>query len=175
MEKPLLTLKPSIINALTPIFLKYLFLSFILTLILYGIIILIKALNILELSNKKIFLRLAVFLFIFSIAPMLFRIIILISTKYYFFETNLLSEFKFIIIRRHSVPYHQIVNIETKISLWDRFCKAGDIVLHTAEDNTIPDLVLSYMKDPEKIEKSIYHMIHSHRQASYSRTNSNYR
>lgn len=162
MEKPLLILKPSIPNALIPIFLRYLFLSLIPALILYGLIISLKIFNFVDFPNKKIIYWLVILLFIILIMLLFIRVIILTSTKYYFFKTNVLSEFRLIIIRRHSVPYNQIVNIKTNISLWDRFCKAGDIILHTAED-TDPDLTLSYIKDPEKIEKSIYHAIYSYK------------
>jgi len=112
-----------------------------------------------ELTIKQIIYPLIIALFVILIISLLIKIVILSSTKYYFFNNHITSEFKLIIIKRHSVPYHQIVNIRTDISLWDRFCKAGDIVLHTAEDKD-PDLVLNYIKDPEKIERAIYNMIY---------------
>jgi|TARA_Y100000310_G_C20284967_1_gene624423 hypothetical protein len=69
-----------------------------------------------------------------------------------------MKEFEFFIIRTQSVPYTQIVNITTDISIWDRITKSGDIILHTAEDKA-PDVVLSYILYPDKVEKSIYRMV----------------
>lgn len=160
MEKPLLVLKPSIINAIIPVSFKYLFRSFFFTLALYSTLILIKIFGFIEISARQLFRRSLAVLFIIWIVSLLIKMILLNSTKYYFFNSHILSEFKLIIIKRHSAPYSQIVEIKTNISLWDRLCKAGDIVLHTAEDKN-PNLVLSYIKNPQKIEEAIYNLVYS--------------
>lgn len=159
MEKPLLVLKPNIVNALFPLFLRNFFYSFIIVIFLFGLSFVLKQSHIIDYPTRKIIFWLIFFLIAMLIIPLLFKLISLYYTKYYFFKSHVTSEFKFIRIKRYSVPYHQIVNITTRISLWDRICKAGDITLHTAEDKSA-DLVLYYIKNPMKIESGLYKMIH---------------
>ena len=78
-----------------------------------------------------------------------------------------MKEFEFFIIRTKSAHYSHIVNITTDITIWDRITNCGDVILHTAEDKA-PDVVLSFIENPEKIEKSIYRLI------SRQKTNRNY-
>ena len=85
--------------------------------------------------------------------------IILRLTKYYFYETNAVKEFRFIVISRKSVVYSRITNIVLKVSLWDRITGAGSITLHTGDDE-MPDLVIRYVKDPVKLEELVYSLIH---------------
>jgi len=157
MEKPLAILKPSLINALAAIFIRNIFYSFIIILVLYGVSILLETFNILDPINKVFWV--IIILLLVLIVPLLIQTVILHNTLYYFFRTHVSRELKFFVVKKHSVPYSQIVNITIDISIWDRICKAGDITLHTAEDKT-PDLVLHYIKEPEKIEKHIYAMMH---------------
>ncbi|MBR9676250.1 PH domain-containing protein [Candidatus Woesearchaeota archaeon] len=100
----------------------------------------------------------AILLTIFSLIPTIYKFVILYNIKYHFFKTHVLSEFKLLKIDRKSIPYSQVVNITTNISLWDRLCKAGDIILHTADDEA-PNLTLYYIDDPVKVEQFIYGMI----------------
>jgi len=156
-RKPLLVVRPSVINALFPLFLKNL-LGF--GIIGFGVFLLAPFVKLLipdfpSLSFNLIFFLILLLTFL-SISIKLF---LLLVTRYYFFETNAIKEFKFIVIRRRSVVYTRITNVSVKISLWDRITGAGNITLHTGDDNE-PDLVLSYIKKPIKIEELIYSLIH---------------
>jgi hypothetical protein len=113
-----------------------------------------------ELNSKIIYFF--VFWFVFSLSPIIIKIIILANTTYSFFDNHLLREFKLFKIKRHSLPYLQITNISVKVSLWDRFCKAGNIILYTAED-VGPNLVLHYIKEPGKIEEKIYELVNKYK------------
>ena len=155
-DQSLLTLKPNILNALVPTFVRNLFYSSIIVLILFGLSILLERLDIITIPNKLLWLLLL--LLILAIIPLLAKIIVLSNTTYYFFKTHISREFELLMVRKHSVPYSQIINISIDISLWDRLCNAGDIILHTAEDKA-PNLVLHYIKDPEKLEKQIYRLV----------------
>lgn len=158
MQKPILTLKPDIVNALFPMLFRNISYSLIIAAIIYGFSFVLRAIDVINYSNRIIIFALIVFLLVISITPLIIRLIILANTKYYFFKSHVLKEFKFFSIRRHSLPYNKIVNITSHISVWDRICKAGDVILHTAE-NKNPDLVLSYVNAPRKIERGLYNLI----------------
>ena len=49
------------------------------------------------------------------------------------------------------------MNLTMNVTIWDRICKAGDLTIHTAEDKE-PDMVLRYVKHPEKLETMINNM-----------------
>jgi len=155
MNKPLLVLKSSLLNALLPMLIKILSFSLIPVIILFGVAMLLKAFNVINYSTKYIIVILIILLFAISLIPMIIRSIILKNTSYYFFTNHVLSEFKFIKIHRVSVPYNQIANMTTSMSLWDRMCKTGNIIIHTS-DESAPNLVLYYMRKPAKIEDKIY-------------------
>ena len=93
-----------------------------------------------------------------SLLPSFFVSLKLHFTTYYFHDDHVISEIKFLSIKRHSLPYSKITNITSNISIWDRICNAGDLVLYTAEDKA-PDLKLKHIADPEKIEKHIFSLI----------------
>lgn len=158
MEKPLLKLRPSYMNALGPIILKNLFYYSMILGILFGLTYALLIINIIKLPINIIIIFYLILLLVLSFGTIFIRLIILSNTTYYFFRTHVLHEFRFIRINRKSVPYNQIVNVSTQITLWDRLCKAGDLIIHTAEDKS-PDLHLYYVKNPESVEKNIYHMI----------------
>ena len=159
MQKSLLTLKPRYINALFPLFLKNLFFSFIIAIILYGIYFVLDMVNVIDFTRSSVMTLFIVFIVVFSILPLLIRFIILYNTRYDFFKSHIVTEFKFFVIKKHSVLYSQIVNIKVDISIWDRICKAGDIILYTAEDKS-PNVVLQYIKNPQQVERAIYKLIH---------------
>lgn len=154
----MLTLKPSIINALFPIFLRNLFFSFITILILFGILQVLVFFNVIILTASEILIWSVALLILFAIAPLAVRIFILYNTRYYFLKTHVISEFKFIVIKKYSVSYERVSNVTVDISVWDRITRAGDITLHTAED-VKQDLVLRYIKNPREMEKTVYNMI----------------
>ncbi|MCF7872059.1 PH domain-containing protein [Candidatus Woesearchaeota archaeon] len=156
-EKPYI-IKPSLLNALLPTFIKSFFISIILTTILYIFIFLLKltGLNIMIFELEIIVLISPVI--ILTIVPTTIRIIMLKCTTYKFYNHYAEKIFKFIIIRKKSTLYSKITNITTNVDLWDRISKAGDIILHTAEDST-PDLTLKYVKEPENVEKLLHNYI----------------
>lgn len=162
MPKSITVLKPSVVNALIPLFLRNLFYFLIIALILYGVYFTLRPIIALDFSTRQIINWLLILSVLVVFAPLLIQIVILLNTRYHFYDTYLKSEFKLVIIKSKSAPYSQIVNITTYLSIWDRLTKAGDITLHTAE-NKAPDIVLRYIKDPGKIERALYRLISKHR------------
>tara|TARA_Y100000310_G_C20629036_1_gene787574 strand:+ start:560 stop:1063 length:504 start_codon:yes stop_codon:yes gene_type:complete len=159
MKKLPLKLKPNILNALLPELLKNLFYSLIFSAILFGVLYGLIKFKIISFTISRSLIVAAIILIIGVFLPTITKIFVLSNTYYYFFKDHLVTEFKFFKVKRTSVPYSQIVNIIVNITIWDRFCKAGDIIIHTAEDKQSGDLVLKYIKDPSKIEHSLYQMI----------------
>jgi hypothetical protein len=159
MDKPLFILKPSSWNALSPLFFKNLFYSTIFGLILLLIYFLLNYFNIINYSFNFILIVLIIFVLIISFFPLIMRIIILANTNYYFYRTHITSEFKLFFIKSYSLSYSKITNISLDISIWDRLCNAGDIILHSAEDKK-EDLKLAFIKNPKEIEKRIYALAH---------------
>jgi len=161
MEKPLLILKPSLTSAIVPIFAK----SF-LKLLPVGIILLIVAyalqfLSIIEASFQSLTMVVSLIFLIVVVFPMKFKLMMLGFTKYYFYKTHVISIFKFIKIKRNSLPYTQITNIKIHISFWDRICRTGKISLSTAERG-VPGMILTYIKKPYEIEKMLHSSIHKY-------------
>lgn len=154
MEKPLFIRKPSMINALLPTFFKSLLAAVIVIGFILGIISILNLLGS-NISPNLNFIAIFFPLLVLTIIPMSIAIFLLSVTKYYFYEDRVVREFKFIIIKKKSVLFSHILNLTVDVSIWDRLTRAGDIVLHTAEDKD-PDLVLKYLSQPEKIEHKIY-------------------
>lgn len=151
MEKPLAVLKPDLVNALIPIFVRNFSASAVIVITLYAVLK-----YFLEYSLQTIWL--VILLLLMSTLPLTVNIFVLKFTTYYFFSDRIVSQYKLLKVDKHSAPYHKIVNIKVDISIWDRICKAGDIVIHTAE-NRAADLTLKYIKNPEHVEKGIYNLI----------------
>jgi len=138
------------------------FISLIVTGALYLISLLLNFFGIIQFSLELKLATLIVPFIIFIAVPFSWYLFLLINTKYYFFRTHVQREFKFITVKKYSVVYNKITNIALDISVWDRISNAGDVVIHTAEDN-VPDLVLKYISNPEKVEQQIYTLVrHSH-------------
>lgn len=161
MEKPLLVLKPNLASAIAPIFAK----SF-LTMLPFGIVLLIiayllKLFNIIENSAKTLILIIILGFLVLVFFSMKYKLLMLRFTKYYFYKTHVVSVFKFIKVKRSSLPYTQITNIKIHVSFWDRICGAGKIALNAA-GNGAPSLILCYIKDPYEIEKMLHSLIHKY-------------
>ena len=156
----MLVLKPNMANALVPILLRNLFYSAVVALIILGTLFGVNYTGIFAFSISSIFYWIIYLLLAVSLVHLGVKLIILYNTKYYFYRTHVLSEFELVKISKYSLPYHQITNISTHISLWDRMCGAGDIILYTPED-VGPNLVLEYVKEPHKLESGIYKMVHA--------------
>ena len=152
-----MVVRPDVINALFPLFFKNFFVFLLLCFGLYFLLgIFVSFVDLFVLPNAGLVFLIVFILTFFSIS---FRLIILRLTKYYFYETNAVKEFRFIVISRKSVVYSRITNIVLKVSLWDRITGAGSITLHTGDDE-MPDLVIRYVKDPVKLEELVYSLIH---------------
>lgn len=161
MKSTELILRPYMFNALTPEFIRNLIYSMLINIGIYGIM------YIYQLTMKNVFIEFGSLLFYvsfslstFAIAfiPVVWKIILLYNTNYYFFDDHVVNEFEFLIVRKKSVMYDKIVDMTIDVSIWDRICKSGDITLHTAE-NRSPDMKLRYIKEPFKIENHIYDII----------------
>ncbi len=161
MTKPILVLKPSIWNGLFPLWAKNLFYALPITIALGVIMFVLRFFAILEESLTFLSVSLIFLLLIISLTPLLFKILILYNTTYYFYHSHVTSEVELLNIRQHSVSYDQITDVSMHISLWDRLCNAGDITLHTGKEAEHP-LVLHYIKNPKKIEHLLYKIIHAH-------------
>ena len=68
-------------------------------------------------------------------------------------------ESKLFKIEKKSLPYSQITNIDTQISLWDRITYSGDLIIHTADEKETGDIHLLFLKNPIEIEKQIHLLI----------------
>jgi membrane protein YdbS with pleckstrin-like domain len=155
-EQPILNLKPNMLNAVFPIILANLFYAILFSSMLYGMLYIFAKFNVIDVPNKFLFSM--ILFFILSIIPAVIYLFILHFTTYTFFPSHVSKEFNFLILKKHSIPYNQITNIVTDITLWDKVSNAGNIVLHTAEEKS-PNLVLRYLENPEDIEQKIYSII----------------
>lgn len=160
-EKPLLTLRPNLINAFFPTFIKY-----VLKIMVYAgvpFLILTSLLKVLGVLKISLLFQIGIiFLASISIAAVsiLLKIFVLLpKLEYRFYKNHLEVESKLFHIEKKSVPYNKITNINAKISLWDRLTNAGDLIIHTADEKETGDIHLLFIKDPLKIEKEIHSLI----------------
>lgn len=152
MDRPIKILKPSLINAFVPSLVKHLLRAS--PIIIVGYIILYFA----SLRTPyNLFLLSSIFLIVLGV-PLVIEMVVLHFTKYYFYRDRVVSEFDFIWLKSHSVPYGGIAEVKVDISLWDKICGAGDVWIHTAE-NKSKDLILKYINSPHKVESAIYILI----------------
>ena len=161
-EQPILTIQPSIVNALFLDFLKNFFKSLIFGSIVFFLFYVLNYLKIYVFSIVSLSLILFFSIILFSILPLSWRIVILYNTNYLFFKDRVVHEFKFFNLKKESLTYDKITEINSDITLWDRLCNAGDIVLHAEGDDT-PDIKLLFVKDPKKIESMIYDLINKNK------------
>lgn len=153
------TVKPRIMVAILPNFARNVFYSLPIVLALFGLYFLLKKPFGMSYPLGVVILMMMLLLLVIATLPLIATIFTMNFTRYYFFRTHMVKEINIITVRKQSVPYHQIVNITTHISPWGRVWDTGDVVIHTVEE-TIPDIILAYVKDPNRIESSIYHMVH---------------
>lgn len=161
MEKPLLVLKPNLMSAIVPIFAKSLLTMLPFGIAIFAIAYALKFSDIIGYSSRATAITVFIVFLALVLLRMKYRLLMLRFTKYYFYKTHVISIFKFIKIRRNSLPYTQITNIKIHVSFWDRICGAGKIALNAAEGGS-SSLVLYYIKDPYKIEKMLHSLIHKY-------------
>ncbi len=159
MGKRVLILKPSIVNGLLPITFRYFLYAVVVSMVLFLIDYILRNFNLIEFSSRWWIILIGA---VILVLPSAAKLIKLHYTTYYFYASHVESEFRFMTIKKHAVPYSQIVDVSVEISLWDRLTRAGNITLHTAEEKA-PSLVLYYLRKPEQIEKIIHKMIYHHR------------
>lgn len=157
-EEPLFILKPNVFNAIVPIFAKNLLYSLMMGAVGFGLFWLLFEFGSVPYTMGQAFFWIGFFVLLFPAIPSLIKLFILHNTKYFFYKTRIVSEFELFSVKRSSAPYQQIVSVTSKVSIWDRICKAGDLTVHTAEDST-PDIALLYIKDPHAIETKIYELM----------------
>jgi uncharacterized membrane protein YdbT with pleckstrin-like domain len=157
VEQPLKVYKPNIVNALFPSLGKSVLISAIITVFLYGLSFVLTLVGVNLPLTWTVFAAIGLFVII-ALIPFLIQVISLVSISYYFYSTHVTREYNFIVQKKYSTPYSKIVNISVHISIWDRLIGAGDITIHTAEDNT-PDMILKYVKPVDEVEKQLYEMI----------------
>jgi len=158
-HKLLFELRPSLINGFLPLLFKYLG-----TTAKAGFAFLILAagarfFGIVTYEYQTIVIAAIGLAIGLAILAWLIRFLILPSLQYRFYEDHIEVEQKLLRIQKRTVRYDQITNISTDISLWDRLCNAGDIILHTAEHAEAGDIKLLYIKNPLEIEKKIHSTI----------------
>lgn len=158
MEKPLLTLRPNMLNAVLPLFVKNLAISAVAGIVMYGVLFSLKSFKAFNYGDRNLMIAVFAASAAFLAVPLAIRLIVLLNTKYYFFRTYLTSEFELLSLRRNSVPYNKIARMEVKISVWDRLCSSGSIILTTTHEQEAP-LILHYVRSPRRIENAIYHLL----------------
>jgi uncharacterized membrane protein YdbT with pleckstrin-like domain len=152
-------IKPSIVNALFPVFLRNFFYVLLIGLPIFGLAILLNYLDIFSSAIWVLSLYYFGGAFILSILTETWNIILLWATTYTFDHSHIKIERKIFSIKTKTVPYKHIVNTNTVISLWDRISNAGDVILHTAESTEAGDIKLLFIKNPLEVEKEIHSLI----------------
>lgn len=153
-----LTLKPSLLNALFPRFMRHLFWNGIFFLGLYLIYMVIDYFFDLG-FNVEVILMLIFFTIAFSFLKIFKDMIVMIATSYIFYPHSVEKKFDFFVQKSHSANYKHITDIHVEKSIWDRFCKVGDIVIHTSNDSSHGEgkgsLILKDIKNPEILQQQL--------------------
>ena len=159
MEKrPIAVVKPDMVNAIVPEFAR--------NLIYFALFAAILSLAAYFLSVfTKLQFRISSAVWMLSSAAIILSMLVssamlmrLHFTRYIFYDTYVEHCYKLFSIKTKTTWYRSIVNVETVISFWDRFCRAGDVILHTAED-TAPDLKLEFIKNPQVVVEHIKKLV----------------
>lgn len=158
-RKPIFTLRPNLVNALTPYFLKNLFISAVISALVYLFFSVLTYVSKEQVYEGALFSTIVIVFLVFLLIPFLISLILLKCTKYEFYTTNVVKQFKLIAIKKHAILYNQILEVKIEVSIWGRMTKAGNIQLVSADDSS-ENLTLQYVEDPETVEKKIYSLIH---------------
>lgn len=152
--KAMMTVKPSLINALFPEYARNVFYALLIMLVAFALSYGAYFLSILSWEpNLFLYLVLALLL---GVVPLTWQIIQLRSTTYYFFDTHIVHEYAFFSVRRKNVPYTKIVGLHVERSFWDRLSRAGDLHIHTADDSE-PDITIQFILNPQQVEEWLTH------------------
>lgn len=158
MEPPISVVRSSIFNALFPSYAKNLFYALLILFPLLFLGMLFSMLGFLALTVKELVTLYVITGMAVACFPLIAMIITYLNTEYYFYSDRVVREFRFFVVHQHTVMYAKITNITLKVTLWDRICNAGDITLHTADDND-PDLRLEFIIGPERVQQQLYGLI----------------
>ncbi len=160
-EEPALILRPNIINAFFPTFLKIFFKIAIYVGI--PLIILDVIVTLIKIRSDSLAIMIPLIIgacLILSILLILLKIFVFFpKIEYRFYKNHMEVESKLFKIEKKSLPYSQITNIDTQISLWDRITYSGDLIIHTADEKETGDIHLLFLKNPIEIEKQIHLLI----------------
>jgi len=161
MEKPLLVLKPNLVSAILPLFARSFAALLPIGITIMILSLLLKFLGFIGNSAKDLIAIVSAGFLAIAFFHMKYKLMMLHFTRYYFYKTHVISIFKFIKVRRDSLPYTQIANIKVNVSFWDRICRCGKIALNTAGKRNA-GLRLYYIKNPHKIEKMLHSLIYEY-------------
>lgn len=153
-----LVLKPNIINALLPRFLRHTFWNGFFFLSLYLIYMVLDFYFNFG-FNLEMILALIFFTLFFSFIKILKDLVVNLATSYIFYPYSVEMKFDFFIQNSHSASYSHVTDIHVEKTIWDRLCNVGDIVIHTSNDSAHKEgkgaLVLKDIKNPEKLQQEI--------------------
>lgn len=144
-------LKPSLSNALLPSYMK----AFTALLLLFTVFF---ASSFFFTYGVGTWVLAVTALFIVPLLSLGWKLVVLRNTVYRFKDSYVEREFSFIVTRNQSVPFANISKVFVDISLWDRFCNAGDVRVHVADDSS-QDLVLEYVERPQEVKEMLYDRI----------------
>lgn len=158
MEEPLLVLKPNLKCAIIPLFLKSAFKMIPAGVILLILAFILKFINVVDVTTNDLILTTLIVYFGLSILPMKYKLMNLHFTRYYLYETHIISIFKFITVKRISLPYTQINGIKLHANFWERLFRSGKIALNNSQSGS-PGMILLYVKKPYMVEKKLHSLI----------------
>ncbi len=159
MSEPEIIIKPNMFAALLPDYLKYLFRFGISSVLAYWLLVFLIRAGIISINTKRLTVSLIIMSLLLPFIAIKPRIVRMHSTKYFFYDTHVVEQIKFIVTRRNSIPYRQINKISNKSSLWDRITRSGDIILQTNRASGVSDMVIKSVPDADEVEDRIYNLI----------------
>ena len=158
-ESVILELRPNLVNGFLPVYIGYVAKISKWASIPITIAVILSLLTINPLNPGLTLILAGVGILTLALLSLIVRIIMLGNLKYTFYKDRIEMHQQLFNIRRKSIRYSQITNITAEISVWDRICNAGDIILHSAEETEVGDLELRCIKNPYDIEKKIHELI----------------
>jgi uncharacterized membrane protein YdbT with pleckstrin-like domain len=152
------TIKPNLLNAAGPKFLKYLLAYSLASTTIYYALQTIQP-TFLAYTQTRLITTLTLLTIVISIIVVKRRIIKLHYTKYDFYDTHVVETTGIIGRKRNSIPYKQISKLTNNTNLWDRITNASDITLKSQKHDDSHDLTLKSIKNADEIEHKIYKLL----------------
>ncbi|MBR9700758.1 PH domain-containing protein [Candidatus Woesearchaeota archaeon] len=156
MAKIIFKVKPNIVAALFPNYIRWVWRFFCATII---VMIVLRFQSIVD--YNEIWLASVLFpgIFVLSFFHVKHKIIRYHRTTYYFYENRFVSEFDLIIKRRQSIPYNQIRKLKHEQKLWQRAFHVADIRVMYQDEEGREDFILRAVKNPEDVEHKFYNLM----------------